>query len=346
MKKDQLLPRERVIEALALREPDRVPWVEIEPEQKIVGAILGKPYTPVNKPVGLYNRDVEEEKAFSRRLGKDNIVYSFRPPIFCDFVPGEDGILFYGKGHIRCRDDLKKMVFPDLESKKYFKPASEFVRKKEEFAALATTRLGFAATMLSVGMMKFFELLYEDRDFLLEVMNCYTQWLSRAMKIVSELGFDFVSASDDMAMKTGPMISPNMIEDFFLPPMQKVARSISIPWITHSDGNMLPMIDIWLQLEQNGIHPIEPAAMDIRKVKEQYGSRICIIGNVDVDLLSNGTPKEIEEIIRALIHDIAPGGGYILSSGNSFPSYAKVENVLAMGEGLRKYGHYPIDIKE
>jgi len=109
---------------------------------------------------------------------------------------------------------------------------------------------------------------------------------------------------------------------------------------------MLPMIDIWLQLEQNGIHPIEPAAMDIRKVKEQYGSRICIIGNVDVDLLSNGTPKEIEEIIRALIHDIAPGGGYILSSGNSFPSYAKVENVLAMGEGLRKYGHYPIDIKE
>ncbi|MEE1550017.1 MAG: hypothetical protein V1244_00155, partial [Nitrospinaceae bacterium] len=69
MKKDQLLPRERVIEALALREPDRVPWVEIEPEQKIVGAILGKPYTPVNKPVGLYNRDVEEEKAFSRRLG-------------------------------------------------------------------------------------------------------------------------------------------------------------------------------------------------------------------------------------------------------------------------------------
>ena len=114
-----------------------------------------------------------------------------------------------------------------------------------------------------------------------------------------------------MAMNAGPMISPNMIEDFFLPPMQKTARSISISWITHSDGNMLPMIDIWLQLEQNGIHPIEPAAMDIRKVTEQYGSRICIIGNVDVDLLSNGTPK--------------------------------VENVLAMGEALRKYGRYPIE---
>ncbi|MFH1933284.1 MAG: uroporphyrinogen decarboxylase family protein [Pseudomonadota bacterium] len=346
MKKDGLLPRERVTEALALREPDRVPWVEIEPEQKIVDAILGRPYTPVNKPVGLYNRDVEEEKAFSRRLGKDNIVYSFRPPIFCDFIAGEDGILFYGKGYIQSREDLKKMVFPNLESKKYLKAAKEFVKKKDEFAALATTRLGFAATMLSVGMMKFFELLYEDKEFLLIVMDRYTQWLSRAMEIVSELGFDFVSASDDMAMKTGPMISPNMIEDLFMAPMQHVAHFISIPWFSHSDGNMLPMMDQWLRLGQKGIHPIEPGAMDIRKVKKQYGSRICIIGNVDVDALSNGTPKEIEEIVRTLIRDIAPGGGYILSSGNSFPSYAKFENVLAMGEALRKYGRYPIDIRE
>jgi len=343
MKKDGLLPRERVIEALALREPDRVPWVEIEPEQKIVDAILGRPYTPVNKPVGLYNRDVEEEKAFSRRLGKDNIVYSFRPPIFCDFVPGEDGILFYGKGHIRCRDDLKKMVFPNLNDKNYLNPAKEFVKKKDEFAAIATTRLGFAATYLSIGMEKFFNLLYEDMEFVLEVMDRYTRWLSQVMEIVSELGFDFVSASDDMAMKTGPMISPKMIEDLFLAPMQKVAHFISIPWFSHSDGNMLPIMDQWLRLGQKGIHPIEPAAMDIRKVKKQYGSRICIIGNVDVDSLSNGTPKEIEEIVRALIRDIAPGGGYILSSGNSFPSYTKVENVLAMGEALRKYGRYPIE---
>jgi len=345
VKKDQLLPRERVIEALALREPDRVPWIELESEQRIFDAVLGRPYAPVNKPLGLYNRDTEEEKAFSRLLGKDNILFSFRPPIFCDFVPGEDGILFYGKGHIRCRDDLKKMVFPNLNDKNYLNPAKEFVKKKGDFAAMATTRLGFAATYLSIGMEKFLNLLYEDMEFVLEVMDRYTQWLSQVMEIVSELGFDFVSASDDMAMKTGPMISPKMISDFFLPSMQKVARSISIPWITHSDGNMLPMMDIWLQLEQNGIHPIEPGAMDIRQVKEQYGSRVCIIGNVDVDALSTGTPKKIEEIVRTLIRDIAPGGGYMLSSGNSLPSWTKVENALAMGAALRKYGHYPIQIE-
>ncbi len=346
MTKNELLPRERVREALSLREPDRVPWVELEVEQIIIDKILEKPHKPVGIPLGLYNRDVEEEKAFSRKVGKDTILYSFRPPVFCDFHQGNDGIIYYGRGHIQCRDDFKKMVFPNPEDKSFFKPAQEFVKKRDEFAALATTRLGFAATYLSIGMMGFFTLLYDDLDFVLEVMDRYTHWSAQVMKIVTDLGFDVVSASDDMAMKDGSMISPQMIDDYFIPKMHKVVDSIGIPWFTHSDGNMLPLMDIWLKLGQNGIHPIEPLAMDIRNVKKKYGSQVCIIGNVDVDLLSKGTPEEIETEVRNLIRDIAPGGGYILSSGNSLASSVKIENVMAMGDALKKYGYYPIDIRE
>lgn len=345
MPKDELMPRERVIEALALREPDRVPWIELEVEQIVFDKILENPHRPIDIPLGLYNRDVEEEKAFSRKVGKDSILYSFRPPVFCDFHKGADGIIYYGDGHIQSRDDFKKMVFPDPEDKSFFKPAQDFVKKKDEFAALATTRLGFAATYLSIGMMEFFTLLYDDLEFVLEVMERYTQWLSRVMEIVSNIGFDVVSASDDMAMKSGPMISPQMIEGYFIPPMQKVARSIGVPWIAHSDGNMLSLMDIWLKLGQKGIHPIEPIAMDIRNIKKEYGSRVCIIGNVDVDMLSNSTPHEIETVVRDLILNIAPGGGYILSSGNSLTSYVNIKNVMAMGKALKKYGHYPILIK-
>ena len=126
--------------------------------------------------------------------------------------------------------------------------------------------------------------------------------------------------------------------------MKKVASSISLPWITHSDGNMLRMMEKWLQLGQNGIHPIEPTAMDIRKVKKQFGYRICLIGNVDVDTLAGGTPEQVDKLVRELIRDIAPGGGYMLSSGNTIPCYARVENVWAMSHALKKYGRYPIDI--
>jgi hypothetical protein len=30
----------------------------------------------------------------------------------------------------------------------------------------------------------------------------------------------------------------------------------------------------------NGLHPIEPGAMDINEVKRCYGHRLCLVGNI------------------------------------------------------------------
>ena len=46
--------------------------------------------------------------------------------------------------------------------------------------------------------------------------------------------------------------------------------------------------------------------------------------------------------MRGLIRDLAPGGGYILTSGNSLTGDRRAENVLAMSTAVRRYGRYPI----
>ena len=38
-------------------------------------------------------------------------------------------------------------------------------------------------------------------------------------------------------------------------------------------------------------HPNEPAAMDIRAVKRRYGDRLCLLGNVDLNLLAPGDAR-------------------------------------------------------
>ena len=83
--------------------------------------------------------------------------------------------------------------------------------------------------------------------------------------------------------------------------------------------------------------------MDIRSVKREYGDRLCLLGNVDLNLLGMGTPEEVEAEVRGLIEDVGPGGGYILSSGNSLAGYLLPENVMAMSSAGRKYGTYPIE---
>ena len=112
--------------------------------------------------------------------------------------------------------------------------------------------------------------------------------------------------------------------------------------MVHSDGNMAPFLDDFAGLGIAGMHPNEKGAMDIRAVKRDYGDRLCVLGNVDIDLLTRGTPDEVDAEVRALIRDLAPGGGYILTSGNSLTSYLQPGNVLAMTEAGRRWGSYPV----
>jgi uroporphyrinogen decarboxylase len=87
-----------------------------------------------------------------------------------------------------------------------------------------------------------------------------------------------------------------------------------------------------------GIHPVEKGAMDIRAVKAACRGRLCLLGNVDLNILGNGTVAQTEAEVGGLIRDLGPGGGYILSSGNSLASYLKPDNVNAMVRVAREQG--------
>ncbi len=94
-----------------------------------------------------------------------------------------------------------------------------------------------------------------------------------------------------------------------------------------------------------GIHPIDPNCMDIRAFKKEYGKRVCVLGNVDVNTLSDGTPEETYAEVRDLIKGLAPGYGYIVSSGNSVPDYVQPENMLVLARAMEDFGRYEANWK-
>jgi len=61
--------------------------------------------------------------------------------------------------------------------------------------------------------------------------------------------------------------------------------------ILHTDGDVTPYME---DIANSGVHALQAidpvAGMDIRKVKEQVGDRLC--GNVDCGLLLNGSPQK------------------------------------------------------
>jgi uroporphyrinogen decarboxylase len=338
--------RERVLCALSGGTPDHVPYCELGIDAPILCQLLGQemPEDGAYEGGEHTQHSVEVEKAVSRALGRDNINFNFRPPIAAEKRVGEGNILFYADGRIKSESDLDQLRLPDPDDDRLYAPARAFLARKEDFAACAVCRLGISPAYLCMGQECFSFALYDQPALVDEVLRRYTDWSAAVMKRVCAMGFDFVWTADDIAFKTGLMLSPKMLRERILPHVRRVVQNISLPWVFHSDGNLWEVMDDLLEMGIRGLHPIEPDAMDIRAVKRRLGWRICLVGNVSVNTLSVGTTAQVVEEVRGLLRDVAPGGGYILSSGNSLASYCKIENIRAMTETLRHDGTYPIRV--
>jgi uroporphyrinogen decarboxylase len=164
----------------------------------------------------------------------------------------------------------------------------------------------------------------------------------------AEAGADVLSTGDDYAHNFGPMMSPAHFEEFVLPYLQEAvdtAHEAGVPFMKHTDGNLWPILDMVLDTGIEILDPIEPVAgMDIGRVKEQYGHRIALAGNVDCSyLLPRATPEEVEEAVKETLAKGGVGGGLILASSNSIHPAVRPENYQAMVDAAREYGRYPLD---
>jgi uroporphyrinogen decarboxylase len=165
------------------------------------------------------------------------------------------------------------------------------------------------------------------------------------------VSFDSVGAvrhSDDIAYSQGLLVSPQVLRRYLFPWLKRygdICHASGLPFIFHSDGNLSEVIDDVIACGFNALHPIEPTAMDIKYLKEKYGDKLCLIGNVGLDHpLTRGTPQDVELAVKQLIHEIAPGGGFAIGSSNGIPGWVPVENYQALREASMKYGRYPIAV--
>ena len=344
-----LTPRERVLAVLRREIPDRVPWMEGLIQNGIASAVCGEPIlvdwpvAPDGFPTQSGAQLAEGQKAVNRALGKDNIQFSAFAPIFAHKMEkADDGSpVLVGDGIIRTREDFDTQFrLPSPDDSGFVEKAREFVAHKEDYCAVACVRLGIGATLLSMGIEAFSYAMADDPQLIVDVHDAYADWTAQVVPVLEEVGFDIIWAFDDVAFNSGPVFSPRFYVEHILPKERAVTSTFSLPLITHSDGDMTPLLDPWLQLGQAAIHPIQPDVMDIHAVKADYGDRVCLVGNIFMNDLVHKEPADIEAQVRERIETIGKEGGYIISSSNSLTDDMKPENVRAMSDAIRKYGVY------
>ena len=348
---------ERIRKTAHHEEPDRVPLVEALIDYQIQSQFLGQEVTP---------DDLESQVAFWTKAGYD-------------FIPLTVGMMQPGK--VTKESKISKVIrevmladSPDADQDESWNlEITSFIKTREDFekfpwevaAELDFESLHKAKNLLPEGMKvvalsgKIFTLTWMLMGFnhFATSLIIDEQLVADVFKRVAEIQFGglehifemphiaAVWVVDDLAFGNGPMISPQAFRDHVFPWYEEMARQCHEKdrlFFMHSDGDLNPLMEDIIGIGVDLIQPIDPTCMDIVKFKEMFGDRICLAGNVSNELLRSGTPSEVEVLVKGLIENVAPGGGFCLGSGNSVPDWAKFDNYMAMRNTTLKYGSYPI----
>lgn len=139
-----------------------------------------------------------------------------------------------------------------------------------------------------------------------------------------------------------PFLNPKQWSTYYWAPLKKVIEGL---WangkrtIFYAEGNWTPYLEEIAELPDHSI-VFHVDQTDIVKAKEVLGSRFCLSGNVPNSLLAYGTPEQVREYVKKLLHDHARDGGFIIDAAGIMQIDVKTENLEVLIETTRKYGVY------
>jgi len=149
---------------------------------------------------------------------------------------------------------------------------------------------------------------YDQPELMQDILQTVGDTAFQVLDRISDvLLIDNLAIHEDMAGKSGSLVGPAIIREFIQPYYRRVWEMLSAKgtrlFSQDSDGNMLSVIDAFLECGVNVMFPAEPAAgMDIVALRRQYGHRLAFKGGIDKHVLREGR----EAIRRELEYKMQP----------------------------------------
>jgi uroporphyrinogen decarboxylase len=237
--------------------------------------------------------------------------------------------------------DLSNYRFPDPSAPYRFEHIGEWCASNHDhYTIIWVGDLWERATFMR-GMENILLDLVMNPRFVAELLRHLTDHILATMEILFDrFQFDGIAVSDDYGTQKSLLMSPSDWRRFIKPLLAEIygsARKHGRTIFHHTCGNIYPIIGDFIDIGLDILHPIQPEAMDILKLKRDFGRRLTFCGGVRTqDLLPRGTPAEVRAEVRRLKREMGAGGGYILEPGITLQTDVPLENIIAMMDEARK----------
>jgi uroporphyrinogen decarboxylase len=176
-----------------------------------------------------------------------------------------------------------------------------------------------------------------------KIVDYYYRVSQNIFEAASE-DIDIFFIGNDFGGQTGPLMGPEMFEQFIYPHLKKLVdlgHSYGLKVQMHCCGGVYELIPLMIKAGLDALHALQPDCngMDLFGLKSEFGSKLVLNGGIDSKkILINGSVDYVKDQTGKVLDIMTPGGGYIAgASHDTILEETPVENVLAMFDVIISY---------
>ena len=193
------------------------------------------------------------------------------------------------------------------------------------------------------------DLLYMFYDDPKLIHACMEGWFYLADRVIAEhqkyVTLDEVFLAEDICYKDGCLISPEFMYEFLFPYYKQLLNNIRSRQIDKSrklhiqidtDGNCLPVIDIYREIGMDYMSPFEVASgCDVVEVRKKYPD-LLMRGGIDKRILAS-SKDDIDRMLDRIMPFMRERGGYIPTCDHGVPEEVSFENYMHYRTAIKQY---------
>ena len=178
-------------------------------------------------------------------------------------------------------------------------------------------------------------LCYEEPEMVESVLEKATEFLIEYAKAFKEAGANGVC----MAEPAAGLLSPNLIDEFSTPYVQKIREAVedeNFVVMYHNCGNITPLMQNISDID--AVAYSVGNAIDIEEALKVIPADKMIIGNIDpAGTIRNGNPETVYKETTDLLERCGKYPNFVIASGCDIPPVSPMENIEAFFDAVRDF---------
>jgi uroporphyrinogen decarboxylase len=175
------------------------------------------------------------------------------------------------------------------------------------------------------------------------LLRAFTDYHKKVMDGYAKAGAHGYFTSDDLGTQTTLIFSREVFRDQYLPLYEELVdhcHSLGMHFWLHVCGAVTDLLDDFVSIGLDVLHPIQPVAMNQQEVARKYRNKLTFLAGIDVQyLLPEGTVEDVAKGTKALIDTFDhEEGGCILAASNAIMPETPFDNIAAWLKTAETYG--------